>query len=80
MLSGIYILVSFGQLKSVQSATHDFSWASLNTLCWAIGSVCGTMQDEMESRFLVAVIRDLLSLCEYTRGKNNKAIVASCIM
>ncbi|GMH35437.1 hypothetical protein BSKO_03305 [Bryopsis sp. KO-2023] len=68
------------QLKSVQNTAHDLSWTALHTLCWAIGSVSGTMQEDMESRFLVSVIRDLLSLCELTRGKNNKAIIASCIM
>ena len=33
-----------------------------------------------ESRFLVTVIRDLLNLCEQTRGKDNKAVIASNIM
>ena len=31
-------------------------------------------------RFLVTVIRDLLNLCEVTRGKDNKAVIASNIM
>jgi len=31
-------------------------------------------------RFLVTVIRDLLNLCEITRGKDNKAVIASNIM
>lgn len=57
-----------------------FSWIPLNTLCWAVGSISGTMDEEQESRFLVTVIRDLLSLCERTRGKDNKAIIASNIM
>ena len=30
--------------------------------------------------FLVTVIRDLLNLCEVTRGKDNKAVIASNIM
>lgn len=33
-----------------------------------------------ENRFLVTVIRDLLNLCEVTRGKDNKAVIASNIM
>lgn len=33
-----------------------------------------------EKRFLVAVIRDLLGLCEVKRGKDNKAVIASNIM
>lgn len=58
----------------------EWSWATLNTLCWAIGSISGSMQEEQENRFLVTVIRDLLNLCELTRGKDNKAIIASNIM
>lgn len=38
------------------------------------------MQEEQESRFLVAVIKELLNLCERVRGKDNKAVIASCIM
>jgi hypothetical protein len=33
-----------------------------------------------ENRFLVTVIRDLLSLVEITRGKAHKAVIASNIM
>jgi exportin-1 len=38
------------------------------------------MQEGDEKRFLVSVIKDLLSLCEMKRGKENKAVVASNIM
>ena len=38
------------------------------------------MSEETEKRFLVTVIKDLLSLTEMKRGKDNKAIVASNIM
>jgi len=55
-------------------------WGALNRLCWAIGSVSGSMAEEQENRFLVTVIRDLLNLCEITRGKDNKAVIASNIM
>nr|QEL13144.1 XPO1a [Nicotiana benthamiana] len=59
---------------------EDWSWNNLNTLCWAIGSISGSMMDEQENRFLVMVIRDLLNLCEITKGKDNKAVIASNIM
>lgn len=55
-----------------QAGGRDWSWASLNTLCWAIGSISGSMAEDQENRFLVTVIRDLLNLCEVTRGKDNK--------
>ncbi|KAH8117543.1 CRM1 C terminal-domain-containing protein [Phellopilus nigrolimitatus] len=58
----------------------EWSWNNLNTLCWAIGSISGAMNEETEKRFLVTVIKDLLGLCEMKRGKDNKAIVASNIM
>jgi exportin-1 len=38
------------------------------------------VDEETEKRFLVAVIKDLLGLCEIKRGKDNKAVVASDIM
>ncbi|WFC98328.1 Karyopherin transporter [Malassezia yamatoensis] len=58
----------------------EWSWSNLNTLCWAIGSISGAMNEETEKRFLVTVIKDLLGLCEMKRGKDNKAVVASNIM
>ena len=58
----------------------EWSWANCNTLCWAIGSISGAMNEETEKRFLVPVIKDLLGLTEMKRGKDNKAVVASNIM
>ncbi|KIO27462.1 hypothetical protein M407DRAFT_190749 [Tulasnella calospora MUT 4182] len=58
----------------------EWSWANINTLCWAIGSISGAMNEETEKRFLVSVIKDLLGLTEMKRGKDNKAVVASNIM
>ncbi|XP_077221568.1 protein EXPORTIN 1A-like isoform X1 [Tasmannia lanceolata] len=65
---------------SKQLNGEDWTWNNLNTLCWAIGSISGSMMDEQENRFLVMVIRDLLNLCEITKGKDNKAVIASNIM
>lgn len=58
----------------------EWSWNNLNKLCWAIGSISGALQEEAEKHFLVIVIKDLLSLCEMKRGKDNKAVVASNVM
>ena len=58
----------------------EWSWHNINTLCWAIGSISGSMDEEREKRFLVLVIKDLLALTEMKRGKDNKAVVASNIM
>ena len=54
--------------------------ASLSKLCWAVGSISGTMTIADERKFVVAVIRELLCLCENIKGYKNKAIVASNIM
>ncbi|XP_058072519.1 protein EXPORTIN 1A-like [Magnolia sinica] len=69
-------------LKKLSKQLHgeDWTWNNLNTLCWAIGSISGSMMEEQENRFLVMVIRDLLNLCEITKGKDNKAVIASNIM
>lgn len=61
-------------------ATTQWSWEKLQTLCHSIGSISGAMNEDDEKRFLVTVIKDLLGLCENKRGKDNKAIIASCIM
>ncbi|XP_014250231.1 exportin-1 [Cimex lectularius] len=58
----------------------EWSWRNLNTLCWAIGSISGAMDEDDEKRFLVTVIKELLGLCEQKKGKDNKAVVASNIM
>lgn len=57
-----------------------WDWAPLNKLCWAIGSISGAMSEAEEKRFLVLVIKDLLTMCERKKGKNHKAVVASNIM
>merc|ERR1719271_882875 len=63
-----------------EGTSEHWSPTLLNRLCWAIGSISGAMQEHDEKRFLVSVIKDLLSLCEMKRGKENKAVVASNIM
>lgn len=50
---------------SKQVDGSEWSWANLNTLCWAIGSISGAMNEETEKRFLVTVIKGdcCLSFC-----------------
>merc|ERR1719361_1918232 len=55
-------------------------FAELNSLCWSIGAVAGSIPSDLEKAFLVVVIKILLSLCEVQQSKNAKAIIASCIM
>ncbi|KIJ44145.1 hypothetical protein M422DRAFT_208431 [Sphaerobolus stellatus SS14] len=65
---------------SKQVDGSEWSWSSLNSLCWAIGSISGTMNEENERRFVITAIKDLLGLCELKEGTDNKAVVASNIM
>lgn len=65
---------------SKQVNGEEWGYEPLNMLCWAIGSISGTMTETEEKNFLVTVIKDLLLLCETKRGKSNKAVIASNIM
>jgi exportin-1 len=66
---------------SLQLNEHDWARETLNTLCWAIGAISGSVGNlEAENKFLVSVIKYLLNLCEKVKGKDNKAVVASNIM
>ena len=59
---------------------EDDFFNELNSLCWSIGAVAGSMPPDVEKSFLVVVIKILLGLCEVQQSKNAKAIIASCIM
>jgi exportin-1 len=63
-----------------QMDNSEWSWDNINKLCWAVGSISGAFSEDAEKRFLVMVIKDLLTLVEMKRGKDNKAVVASNIM
>lgn len=66
--------------QQCETDKNYFTWNDINKLCWAIGSISGSMQESDEKRFLVAVIKDLLSLCECKTARDDKAVVASNIM
>lgn len=63
-----------------QTDGSEWSWHNINTLCWAIGSISGAMDFQLEKYFLSTVLSELLKLTEKKRGKDNKAVVASNIM
>lgn len=58
----------------------EWSWHNMNVLCWAIGSISGAMDFNLEKYFLSTVLTDLLSFTDRKRGKDNKAVIASNIM
>ena len=45
-----------------QKNASELSFKKLNTLCWAVGSISGTMNEMNESRFQVTVIEELLNM------------------
>jgi len=63
-----------------QTIESEWNPNLLNSLCWSIGCITGSMEENHEKRFVIMVIKHLLNLCELKRGKTNKAIVASNIM
>jgi len=69
-------------LEKMANQINDLFWNKniLNTLCWSVGSISNILTREIENHFLVAIIKDLLFLCEIKKGKENKAIIASNIM
>ncbi|CAD8153475.1 unnamed protein product [Paramecium pentaurelia] len=58
----------------------EWSFDNLNSICWAIGSISGCLPEQDEKQFLIHTIKNLLSLCEVKKGKENKAVVAANIM
>ncbi|GFE55001.1 exportin 1 [Babesia ovis] len=52
----------------------------LNRLCYSVGSISGAMDEIVEKRFLVLIIKCLLNICEVKTATEDKAIVASNIM
>jgi len=67
------------KVKAMQNG-NPWSPGPLATLCWAVGSISGAMDEGKERDFVVKVLRNLLTLCEAMKGKANKASIASDIM
>ncbi|KAL4493983.1 hypothetical protein ABPG72_022000 [Tetrahymena utriculariae] len=58
----------------------EWSYDNLNSLCWAIGSISGSVKSEEERALLIQVIKGLLNLTDTRKQKESKAVVASNIM
>ena len=53
---------------------------SLQHLIWSIGSISGVMDVKRESQLLTGTIMDLLTLIKQKVDKDDKAVIAGCIM
>ncbi|CUG77964.1 exportin 1, putative [Bodo saltans] len=67
-------------LMAKQLDRSEWSWGNCSTLCWAVGSISGSMNSEHEKDLFVAIMSDLLKLCKEMIGKENRAVIASNIM
>lgn len=67
-------------LMAKQLDRSEWSWRNCSTLCWAVGSISGSMSQEQEKDLFVAIMTDLLKLCKEMVGKENRAVIASNIM
>ena len=67
------------EIEKQHQDTH-FNFDTLNSISWVVGSLCGAVGEKEEKSFFIAILRILLQLCEAKKGKNNKAVIASCIM
>lgn len=58
----------------------EWSWDSVNKLCWSIGCISEVFSEESERDFFIAILKYLLLLCDMKNSKSDKAVVASNIM
>ncbi|CCF73159.1 XPO1, CRM1, exportin-1 [Babesia microti strain RI] len=73
------------EMAMAQGVSHsknneDWDSTALNRLCYSVGAISGAMDEGVEKRFLVQVIKSLLNICEVKTSTSHKAIVASNIM
>lgn len=67
-------------LLETQILDQNWNVNLLNSVCWSIGCISGALTENEEKKFIVSVIKYLLTLCDNKKGKTNKAAVASNIM
>ena len=68
------------KIKELMELSKPLDINLLNSVSWSAGCISGSMNEPLEKKFVVLIIRLLLTLCEQTKGKNNKAVCASNIM
>lgn len=68
------------RLLEDQVHLNKINVSRLNAISWAIGAIRGAMTPSQENAFLVHVIKEMLFMCDQRRSKDQKAVIASCIM
>ena len=68
------------KLNDLLENSKNLNRVLLNSVSWSAGCITGAMDEDLEKKFVVLIIRLLLTLCEHVKGKDNKAVCASNIM
>ena len=75
-ISQIFEMLDYTSKELINNGKQE----PLARFCFSIGTIHNCIQSEEESSFLVAVIKELLTIVEKLSGKGNKAAVAADIM
>lgn len=73
------IIIIIIHIQMNLKATDPFRH-TLQPLIWSIGALSGTVTGKDENRLVVATIMDILRLVAIKKGKDDKAVVAGCLM
>lgn len=68
------------KLMNRQRDRSEWSWQNCNSLCWAVGGVLSAMTHEDGDELYLNIMQGLLMLCKEMEGKENRAVILSCIM
>ncbi|KAK2956547.1 putative exportin 1B [Blattamonas nauphoetae] len=58
----------------------SFNYDILNSLCWAIGAISGTLSKEEESQFVIKVLHQLLQMVNTKDEREPRAVIATNVM
>lgn len=70
------ISMKYESVNSQQKLNFD----SLNSICWAVGTLAGSYDFEQEKKFLIIMLRQLLKMCLLRPTTEEKSVVAANIM
>jgi len=67
-------------VELLQQVQYSYSNEVYNSMCWSIGAISGSLNNETEKKFLSSFLIELLDLCNSTQEVDIRAIVASGFM
>ena len=66
-------------LEKIPLLQKNWNRDTLNVMCWSAGAISGALNNDIEKKFLIQIIHQLLNI-KATISQDDKAIIASCIM